>query len=204
MSAKIRARSQISSQTFAPVQEISNSIYSMMKRVAKLSDCETNDPEYLTLLNRIKTQAFCLQEVCKDRMMKNSNQYLRLLEYFQKLSNDQQTKPLVKHCASEILKIIKGECDMFQTITYKPVIPSPQMMTNFYRAANKMDKNFELAERDPDAYKRKAKIDLTDPENNDFEEFHKEERKENDKNQKSYNASAIKKASSTKISKNGR
>lgn len=174
---RVRDRDQINTRVFAPMQEISNSIYSMMKRVTKLTNCSITDQEYLTLLNRIKTQAFCLQGVCKDKTMKNSDQYRTLLAYFQNLSNDKKINNLVKHCASEISKIITGEIDMLETLTYQPVMPTPQMVTNFYRASNKMDKHFELAEKDPEAYKRKAKIDLNNPENHDFKDFQMEEKK---------------------------
>src|SRR5574343_72533 len=99
-----QAKNQISTKVFAPLQEISNSIYSMMKRIGKLENKQIDDPDYLSLLFKIKTQAFCLQGVSNDKMIGNSEQYLSLLRYFENLSRETRSKPLVRHCALEIIK----------------------------------------------------------------------------------------------------
>lgn len=148
---------KIQVRTIAPMQEIADSIYEMLKRVSKL---DKNDRENFEVLKkRIRSQAFCLQGVLEDPNIKGSEQFENLMTFYSNHLESKDTHPLVKECIEAITDIINNKKSISEK-KYKKCKPSAQVLTNFFRSKEHIEKRMELSEEDPETYLSTAKMSL--------------------------------------------
>ena len=160
-------QNQLSIKDFCPMQEISNSIWEMLHRILDLNTYSEHDPQYQTLLRRIKNQAFCMQAVLNDNIyLKQSQQYLNLLDSLFSINENRDTHHLVKLAIVEIIKIFQNDVMMADEIQYRPVQASGNMITNFYQSMNYIENRYNLAETNPTEYMHEDKFDMHRVKNN--------------------------------------
>lgn len=153
-----RTYEQRNVQDLVPLQETSDSIYDMLKRICKLKGNNIESNDYQTLLKRVKTQAYCLQGILNDGELRKTEQYRKIETFFNNLVNDNKNNQLVRHCVGQIMPIITGKMKLSENCQYKPVHASSSMITNFFKANNYIENRYKLAEADPEGYRNSAKL----------------------------------------------
>lgn len=160
-------QNQLTVKDFCPMQEISNSIWEMLHRVLNLNAYDENDPQFQTLLRRIKNQAFCMQGILNDDFnLKQSQQYENLLDSLFSIQANKDTHHLVRLAIIEIMKIFYNDIMMTDEIQYRPVQASDRMISNFYQSMSYIENRNNLAETNPMEYMHQDKFDMHRVKNN--------------------------------------
>lgn len=147
---------------FVPMQETADSIWEMLARIDKLSVNNPDYHEYRTLLNRVRTQSFCMQGILDDEKMKRSPQYRNLLNSLDTIMKHRDTHPLVKDCIINILPILTGNERVENSIKYNGNAGhgSGNIISAFYKSQNYIDERERFAQAYPEQYAMESKFDI--------------------------------------------
>jgi hypothetical protein len=142
------------------MQEIIDSIFDMLKKVSSLPENYELSQEFQTLLLRIKNQAFCMQGLLEDIRLQNSQQFQNMVNSFLDIQKDIKVHELVKLTISLIIPIILKDQKIIDSLKYRPVNCSNNIVTAFYKSEEYIYERFRLAEENPQEYIRQGRFDI--------------------------------------------
>ena len=147
---------------FVPMQETGDSIWEMLKRIGKLNTMDPECNEYKTLLNRVRTQSFCMQGISQDTTMKNTSQYRNFITTVENMLKQREIHPLVLHCINNILPILKGDQRVQDSLKYNGNVGhgSGSIVSAFFKSQNHIDERERFAQTNPEEYARQCKFNI--------------------------------------------
>ena len=155
-------RNQISIAEQVPIREIADSIFEMLTRISKLNINDPRSPhEYRAIVERIKTQAFCMQLVIQNQKGSCSQQFDNMMRRLNDFYTNPNVHPLVRECIREIFPILSGEIQSRDYLKYTPnVYGSPNIITAIFKSQNHMDERSRLAQNNPNEYFKQDRFNI--------------------------------------------